>query len=136
MELINPARDNTLAENWAASTGHGTPGEINSAWESGAAPGVGERPLVLALGGAFPNPAGLRMNIEFSLDRARKVQLGAYDVTGRRVALLGAGRHEAGVHRLDWSGLGDAGRPLSSGVYLLRMESEGFVASRKLLMIR
>jgi hypothetical protein len=136
LELINPARDNTLAENWAASTGHGTPGEINSAWESGAAPGVGERPLVLALGGAFPNPAGLRMNIEFSLDRARKVQLGAYDVTGRRVALLAAGRHEAGVHRLDWSGLDDAGRPLSSGVYLLRMESEGFVASRKLLMIR
>ncbi len=31
LELIDPHMDNSLFESWAASTGHGTPGEINSA---------------------------------------------------------------------------------------------------------
>ena len=30
--LVNPARDNELAENWAASYGHGTPGEVNDVY--------------------------------------------------------------------------------------------------------
>jgi hypothetical protein len=34
LELINPALDNALCENWAASTGFGTPGAQNSAYTS------------------------------------------------------------------------------------------------------
>ena len=33
LELINPFRDNTLGENWAASIGNGTPGEENSVYD-------------------------------------------------------------------------------------------------------
>ena len=33
LELIHPSLDNTLGENWAASNGNGTPGEINSVYD-------------------------------------------------------------------------------------------------------
>jgi hypothetical protein len=42
LELINPAWDNALAENWAASAQHGTPGEVNGNYVE-----VMENPVVL-----------------------------------------------------------------------------------------
>ncbi|MBI9037174.1 MAG: CotH kinase family protein [Bacteroidales bacterium] len=48
LELINPHYDNALAESWAASDAHGTPGEINSVFVES-----GEQQIVLSQGFSF-----------------------------------------------------------------------------------
>jgi hypothetical protein len=42
----------------------------------------------------------------------------------------------AGVHRLDWDGADAGGRPLSTGVYIVRLEGPGVTATRKLMRVR
>jgi len=42
----------------------------------------------------------------------------------------------AGPHRLVWDGRDDNNRPVASGVYLYRLETDGFVKTRKMLLMK
>ena len=57
--------------------------------------------------------------------REQKVDVGVFDVSGRRVATLHAGAFAAGRHAIRWDGSGAGGRPVAPGVYLVRMGSGG-----------
>jgi hypothetical protein len=59
-----------------------------------------------------------------------------YDVTGRHVALVGAGRQDAGRHTLQWDGRDDRGVEVPTGVYFLRFEAGDRMESRKLVRLR
>ena len=69
---------------------------------------------------AFPNPAR-STRINFSLPRRDHVELGVYDVLGRRVAVLARGVLPAGPYSKQWEGLDDSGRRVGPGVYFLRL---------------
>ncbi len=70
---------------------------------------------------AFPSPASGPVGIDFELPLAGQVDLGIYDVAGRRVRTLHAGPMAAGPHRLAWDGLA-AGKS-GSGIYFIRLKS-------------
>jgi hypothetical protein len=73
-----------------------------------------------------PNPLLWNTVIGFSLAQAGPVRLAVFDATGRRRAtLVDAAWLDAGSRSIPWSGLGDEGRPLSPGVYLVALESAG-----------
>ena len=59
-----------------------------------------------------------------------------HDVQGRELALLAAGRREAGTHAVDWDGRDAGGCPLPSGVYLARLRCAGETVARKLVLAR
>ncbi len=54
-----------------------------------------------------------------------RVDLAVYGIDGRRVRVLVQGELPAGEHRLTWNGRDDAGRPVASGVYLIRLAAPG-----------
>ena len=86
----------------------------------------------LEVSAAYPNPATTAGRINLTLDRAMTVAVRVYDVTGRQVATLAEGRQiGAGTTTLDL----DTSR-LASGVYVLRIEADGQVASRRLTVTR
>jgi hypothetical protein len=60
----------------------------------------------------------------------QKPSLSIYDASGR---LVKAFNHESVVI---WYGDDDAGRKLPAGVYLLKLEGEGYCANRKIVMVR
>lgn len=70
-----------------------------------------------------PNPFNLETKITLVLTEAARVRLIVNDVTGRRVRALEAGPLPAGTHRLAWDGKNDAGKRVTSGTYLLRLEA-------------
>ncbi|MEP0545394.1 MAG: T9SS type A sorting domain-containing protein [Rhodothermales bacterium] len=81
---------------------------------------------------AYPNPAaGGPVTLQLRLPRATHVRIDAYDVLGRRVAMLADGRVEAGrqVFILD-------GRALPTGVYLVRAEVGGQRFSQRITVVR
>ncbi|MBN2379907.1 T9SS type A sorting domain-containing protein [candidate division WOR-3 bacterium] len=102
--------------------------------------GIVEKPIPLPLRFAlyqnFPNPFGSSTTIRYALPRACEVNLSVFDVSGRRVRLLHKGKQEAGFHELQWQGNDDIGRKLSSGVYFMRFEAEGFEDSKKMVLIK
>jgi hypothetical protein len=57
------------------------------------------------------------------------VRLTVYDILGREVATLVDGMQQQGVHEARFDGGG-----LSSGVYLYRLQTAGFVQQRKMIL--
>ncbi len=70
---------------------------------------------------ATPNPFLTGSTLAFTLARAEAVTVGVYDLGGRRVRSLEAGRLAAGPHRFEWNGRDDRGRRVAAGVYFARL---------------
>ncbi len=66
-----------------------------------------------------PNP-GRSVLISFRVPDAAVVDLGVFDVSGRRVATLTRGQMAAGLHVFGWNGLSSEGR-VTSGVFFFRL---------------
>jgi hypothetical protein len=98
-------------------------------------PEIGAGPIALAA--PRPNPAGEAGTwIAFALPRATFVELAAFDISGRRVALLARGERPAGDHQLRWDGRDDAGRPLESGLYWIALDAESGRFCRRVAIAR
>ncbi len=131
LELMDPALDNTIAENWRASSyPFGSPGI--KGW-LGVAPGSAGRtlPTELTLLENYPNPFNPSTTITFLLARPTPVSLNIFDSRGREIARLVNGMMSPGLHRVLFNAEG-----LSSGIYLAELEAEGVVKTRRLLLLR
>jgi hypothetical protein len=84
---------------------------------------------------AQPNPFQPQTRIGFQLSRAMQTDLGVYDLNGRRVATLVEGQVPAGSHEALWNGADDAGNPLASGVYFVRLVSGGLSRVQKVIRV-
>jgi len=89
-----------------------------------------------AVDGNRPNPFGPSTSIRYRMPSAGDVWLQVYDPAGRLVRTLVKGHLSAGAHVAAWNGLNDAGAAAPSGVYFLRLETEGRVETRKMLLAR
>jgi hypothetical protein len=96
----------------------------------------GGPPRSFALGSAYPNPTRTSATVPFEVPETSDVQIGVYDLLGRRVAVLTEERFEPGRHSVTL----EASR-LATGVYLLRatMTGEsgaGHVFTQKLTLLQ
>ena len=67
----------------------------------------------------------------FELPRDGAVRLAVYDLLGREVAVLAEGVRPAGAH----TARVEAG-PLASGVYLVRLDTEGQALTHRMTVVR
>jgi hypothetical protein len=63
-----------------------------------------------------PNPARTP-RMTFSLPARGDVEIGVFDLQGRRIAQVAKGSYGAGIHSLEWDGRDSAGRRVGAGVY-------------------
>ena len=83
-----------------------------------------------------PNPATGSASITLSQPFEGHVRLSVYDVSRRRVATLVDAPRPSGESDAVWAGTDGRGRTLPSGVYLLLLETETGVTTRKLALLR
>jgi sugar lactone lactonase YvrE len=93
-------------------------------------------PLAFALYAPQPNPFNPQTVIRFDLPSASRVRLEVYDVVGQRVRVLVSGDLPAGVHQVKWDGRSGSGMPVSSGVYLCRLQAGGISQMRRMLLVK
>lgn len=93
--------------------------------------GSEDRPAEFGLHGNHPNPFNPSTLISFGLDHTAPVRLAVYSLNGTLVQVLVDGMAERGRHTVEF----DAGT-LASGVYLYRLESEGRIECRRMLLVR
>jgi flagellar hook assembly protein FlgD len=97
-------------------------------------PEGGFRSFALSLTSGNPTSDGAGLSLSMPADGPARVRV--FDVRGRLVRTLVAGRLTAGDHPLTWDGRDSDGRLCSSGVYLMRAESGAETDSRKLVLLR
>lgn len=83
-----------------------------------------------------PNPFTHGTEVSFASPAPASVELTVHDVTGRRVRTLLSADGVEGVRTARWDGRDAEGRPLASGVYFVRLERDGVVASRQVVLTR
>ena len=74
--------------------------------------------------------------VSFTLDQSQVVNISVFDMTGWRVAVVADQVYSAGSHSVEWDGKDASGKAVSSGTYLVGMETENRVESRKVTLIR
>ncbi len=111
-------------------------GMIHLFQAEGISPAEEMPPVSARLGSPWPNPFNPQVNIDLDLPRASFIELGVYDVAGRRIKTLADGHYPSGPSRLMWNGTDDAGLAMPSGVYFVRFENGPVQSRRKVVLVR
>lgn len=130
IELIEAARDNSKPESWRTSIYKlGSPGADNGTQVSEEP--VDNLPIQIELFQNYPNPFNPVTSIRFNISKLARVQLTVFDVLGKKVATLENRDYLPGTYSLSWNAEGHA-----SGVYVYRLEAEGQVLTKKMLLLK
>jgi hypothetical protein len=88
-------------------------------------------PKRIAIDAIYPNPFNPLTTIAVDLERSRNLTLKVYDITGKEVSVLARGYYPAGRQTFLFDG-----SQFASGVYLVRLESNGFMVSQKMVLLK
>jgi PKD repeat protein len=95
-----------------------------------------ELPEEFALDQNYPNPFNPKTEIRFALPKDRSVTLKIYNLFGQEIQTLADGDFKAGYHTVVWDGRDQRGNPVSSGIYLYRIQAGEFNVVKKMSLLR
>lgn len=93
-------------------------------------------PLEFGLGQNVPNPFNPVTTISYDLPSAADVKIEIYNAAGKLVRTLVNGRQEAGRKSAVWDGRNDVGQSVASGVYMYRLEADGRVCDKRMVLLK
>ena len=88
-------------------------------------------PETYALHQNYPNPFNPETNIDYDLADESMVSLKVYDMKGILVKTLLSEKQSSGHKTVKWDGTSDLGQKVSAGLYLYRIQTEGFTSTKK-----
>ncbi|RMF10477.1 MAG: T9SS C-terminal target domain-containing protein, partial [Candidatus Neomarinimicrobiota bacterium] len=101
--------------------------------------GVGDEAFIpdeFALYQNYPNPFNPVTTIVYDIPEASDVTIEIYNIVGQRVRTLVNAHQEPGRYKIHWNSTNDMGAPLSSGMYIYRIQAKDFSAVKKLILMK
>jgi FlgD Ig-like domain len=100
-----------------------------------------ELPRIFTLSQNFPNPFNPATRIKYDLPEQAIVTLRIYNVLGQEIATLANGKQEPGSFERFWDGHNSFGVPVSSGIYLYRLDATSvlgthFSSLKKMILLK
>lgn len=83
-----------------------------------------------------PNPFNPSTAIKFYIPENNIVSIKIYDMLGREITTLVNKSTDAGYHIIYWNGKDDAGKEVSSGVYLYKLTAGNFSETKKMNLLK
>ncbi|MBN1408878.1 MAG: T9SS type A sorting domain-containing protein [Calditrichaceae bacterium] len=84
----------------------------------------------------YPNPFNGQTRIKFSVPKTSKVELTIYNVLGQKIYQLVNDVMLPGRYNIVWNGKNSYGRKTASGIYFYRLKADGFVKTKKMLLVQ
>jgi hypothetical protein len=82
-----------------------------------------------------PNPSPSAVEVSYAVPRSGRVRLHVYSVTGELIRALVDQVEERGARAVLWDGRDERGRRVTSGVYLVKLESVGTTRAAKIVVL-
>jgi hypothetical protein len=79
----------------------------------------------------YPNPFNPTTTIVFSIPRRSTVSVKVFDLLGRELETLLSGQLEAGTFSVQWNA-----QNASSGVYFYKLQADGYVETKRMLLLK
>lgn len=134
-ELTSPLKDNNSGLNWDFSVNYGTPGMRNSANIPALNEEIQAPDNKNQLSQNYPNPFTEGTTIEFKLETAGKYELEVLDISGRVIRNINGDGLLSGMNSVYWDGRDEAGKLVSSGVYLYRINASGKSEMKRMIKL-
>ena len=84
----------------------------------------------------YPNPFNPSTTLGYKLDRPANVKLVVYDITGRAVKTLVNQYQFQGQYNVRWESTDEAGLPVPSGTYVVRLQADDGIATKKMILTK
>jgi len=84
----------------------------------------------------YPNPFNPSTTIAYQLNINADIRLEIFSISGQKIRTLFEGTQSAGNFQHIWDGHTDNGTPAASGVYIYRLRSASFIASRQMTLLK
>ncbi len=108
--------------------------ENNTSVEKGK---TANKPQKFTLEQNYPNPFNPVTTINYTLNVSGDMSLVVYNMLGQKIkTLVNSSKMAAGNHSIKWDGTNDAGRQVSNGVYLYKLETGTEKSIRKMTLLR
>ena len=93
-------------------------------------------PETFSLHQNYPNPFNIVTNLSYDLFIGTYIEITLYDILGNRVNNLVNTYQSSGYKTIQWNATNNQGQPVSAGVYIFKIESNGFTQTRKMLLLK
>jgi hypothetical protein len=84
----------------------------------------------------YPNPFNPETSISFQVPKTSHIKIDVFNLLGQHIRTLIDEEKAPGSYQIMWNGLDDQGKPVSSGVYLCKMQAGDFTAMKKMVLVR
>lgn len=84
----------------------------------------------------YPNPFNPSTRFEVSLPRQEFAAIKVYDITGKEIYTFADEVLEKGTYRFEWNAADNSGSRVNSGVYFIKMTTNGYTMTRKIILIK
>jgi hypothetical protein len=84
----------------------------------------------------YPNPFNASTKIAYTIKKDGYTSLKIYDLLGNRVTTLFEGEQTSGLYEFYWNGADSRDNPVPSGIYMIRLEFDQWVFTRKMVLVK
>ena len=84
----------------------------------------------------YPNPFNPETTISFDMPKAGLANLSIYNVKGQLIKNLINENLDFGRHSVVWNGTDNNGKPVTSGLYLYRLTTNGVTETKKMMLMK
>ncbi|MCK4446155.1 MAG: T9SS type A sorting domain-containing protein, partial [Candidatus Marinimicrobia bacterium] len=84
----------------------------------------------------YPNPFNPTTLISYGIPIRTNVKISIYDLLGNEVKTLIDQEQSSGYKRIVWDGTNKYGRKVSGGIYIYQIQTNDFIATRKMVLVK
>ena len=134
LELLNPLLDNSLPSSWSYSADNGSPGQINTAFQTLSIDEHFLVPKSSRIVKLFPNPFNPTLTINFELAKNQSAEIQIHNILGQLVYLSPKKSYAKGNHSLAWNF--SSNDNIGSGIFFVTLKTVNNRMTKKALFIK
>lgn len=93
-------------------------------------------PALLSITGAYPNPFNSSVTIAYVLQSLDDIHIDIYNLSGQKVYQKNINLGSPGINSFTWNGHDTFEKPISSGIYIIRLSSNTLASTVKTLYLK